>query len=214
MVPRRRKRELLFEVLGGKAPAAGNGPHGDRSGFEAATGAVVAVALLVALALGGYYWSSREDRQDSGAPALSAERRVGDGTSAREVPPPPVRGAESGASPESSAAASEAGSHAILVRTIRWDKEKGSRERARDEAVRLVQWLKNTAKLPAARAVQIPPKNGNGYEVYVGSADSSKELDKLLKAVRKLEYAGRVYYFQDAIITNRPQDVVAARNSK
>jgi hypothetical protein len=211
MIPRRR-RDLLYEVLGTKVSARARDPQsGGDENVNAAAGAIVAVGLLVALVLGGYYWSSRTGENSTGAPALSAERSVEQPAVGSDRPSPPARrevGSEAGVpAPRSDSGASI---YAVLVRTIRWDAPAKQKE-AVEEAERLVKWL-DESKLPNVRAVRTPGKNE--YEVYVGAAERRSDLEALETKVKQLTYKKRAYYLKDARITNRPLDSGAARNQK
>lgn len=210
MNSRRRRPDLMYEVLGAKAAGRAGAPSATDEGVNAAAGAVVAVGLLVALVLGGYYWSSRTGEKQSGTPALSAERKPEPASDGADRPSPSVR-RDSSESPVSAASqdSSSASAYAVLVRTIRWDGPTKQKE-AVEEAERLVKWLRYDAKLPNVRAVKSPGKSE--YEVYVGSSDRLGDLAELETKIKNLTYKKRTYYLKDARITNRPLDSKAARN--
>ncbi len=209
MIPRRRKRDLMYEVLEAKAADRGRGPEPAADGLNAAAGAIVAVGLLVALVLGGYYWSSRTDEKQSGTPALSAERKPDEPSVGADRPSPPARRDTAASSvPSATSDSSAASAYAVLVRTIRWDGA-AKQKLAVEEAERLVDWLSNDAKLPEVRAVKTPGKSE--YEVYVGASVRHGDLVELEKKIKNLTYKKRTYYLKDARITNRPLDSKAAR---
>jgi hypothetical protein len=197
MVPRRRK-ELLFEVLGAKAPVPWSPPPRDVSGREAAAGAIVAVLLLVVVALGGYYLASRTG-ENPGPPVLSAERPGHPSTeTGRESTP--STGAEL-ATPDRSAPPRPR--FAIAVRTIAWS-SKAKQETAVAEVTKLVDWL-TEKKVPNPRAILL--KNADGYVVYVGGADDGAALQKLLdrlKGPMASQYPGAKSYFDSAYIVKDP----------
>lgn len=210
MIPRRRRRDLMYEVLEAKAADRARDPQPVGEGLNAAAGAIVSIGLLVALVLGGYYWSSRNDEKQSGAPALSAERKSDEPSVGADRSPPPVRQDNSASSAPTAASESSSGSaYAVLVRTIRWDGP-AKQKLAVEEAERLVDWLSKDAKLPDVRAIKSPGKSE--YEVYVGASSRLGDLVELEAKIKKLTYKKRTYYLKDARITNRPLDSKAARN--
>lgn len=195
MIPRRRK-DLLFEVLGSKkgiaAPAA---RAGDPAAREAVVGALAAVALLIAVALGGYYLASRRD-EPLDAPALSAERGGAADDGAEAAPPAAARA--DGSAP---ASRKEPPAFAVCVRTIKLDDDPAKAKAALEETKRLTTWLSEMG-LPEPRAILT--KTGSAYAVYVGGSDSFDGLKKLLERVRDLTYARKRNYFDGAYITSKP----------
>jgi hypothetical protein len=199
MVPRRRK-ELLFEVLGGGRPSTNVVvARRDPAGREAAAGALIAVALLVVVALGGYYLASRTG-DPGGTASLSAERPdVSSAAPEREVAP--ARTESGAAAPVAVGDAIPA--YSVVVRTIKWDNKKVKAAVALDETTALVDWLRHTKGLSHVRAIKIPDKDG--YEVYVGASDvDGPELKKLRDRIQDFTYLRSATYFEGAYIKKKP----------
>jgi hypothetical protein len=205
----RRKRDLMFDVLAGRSPAEGIRPDvGEAKGErDAAAGVVIVVVLLVGVALGGYYGLVQDGDASPDRAALSATVRPQEPRPETEHRPPAPRRDES-ANAFVASASPGAPPYAVLVRTIQWP-DASKEQAAVDEVYRLVNWLKDEAGLPAVRGVRIPGKNA--YEVYAGGADKRDDLASLEKKIKRLVYAKRAFYFEDAFITNRPLDSGAAR---
>ncbi|HYC78863.1 MAG TPA: hypothetical protein VEI02_14655 [Planctomycetota bacterium] len=200
----RRRRELLYEVLGGKRAALHRRGDMEPSRPKAAAGALVAVGLLIAVAAGAYAWSARTTG-GGGSPALAATRwkSASEATLPKEAAPgaAPERRAE--ASPTPAAAETPAARrprYVIQVKTVRWENAAG-RKAAEEEARAVVEYLDKVAKLPEVHAVRVP--NKDAYVVYVGAADDPKQLAGMLGIVKKLRYK-TTRDFDSAFVLKRP----------
>ena len=185
----RRKKELL-EILrarkkagGGVSPevpkvaakpkAVPSQPKPSPSAVSRSTDSFPWTVVILAVSLLGIviWWSlGREYLESSSGMAL---------TTPVQAPQPALQPVEAGGSVVSEASSP----YSILTITYQAGQM--------DRALKTGQFLKNQAQFPSVVALAIPMEAPKFYEIWIGEADDSQDLDALLKRVQATEMPDR-----------------------